>query len=29
MTDPINAKAFAAELIKHKYRSGWDLPEMP
>ena len=28
-TDPINAKEFAAELIKHKYRDGWDLPEMP
>ncbi len=29
MTDPINAKAFAQELIKHNYRSGWSLPEMP
>jgi hypothetical protein len=29
MTDPINARAFAAELIQHKYRSGWDLPSMP
>ncbi len=29
MTDPINAKAFAAELIKHTYRSGYDLPQMP
>jgi hypothetical protein len=28
-TDPINANAFAAELIKHKYRDGWDLPDMP
>ncbi len=28
-TDPINANAFASELIKHKYRDGWDLPEMP
>ncbi len=29
MTDPINAKAFAQELIKHNYRAGWDLPAMP
>ena len=29
MTDPINAKAFAQELIKHTYRQGWDLPPMP
>jgi hypothetical protein len=29
MTDPINAKAFAAELIKHNYRDGWSLPPMP
>ncbi len=29
MTDPINAKAFAAELVKHNYRTGWDLPAMP
>lgn len=28
-TDPINAQAFAAELIKHNYREGWKLPEMP
>jgi len=28
-TDPINAKAFASELIKHEYRDGWTLPEMP
>jgi hypothetical protein len=28
-TDPINANAFASELIKHEYRDGWDLPEMP
>jgi len=27
--EDINAKAFAAELIKHKYRAGWTLPEMP
>lgn len=24
-----NAREFAGELIKHTYRSGWDLPEMP
>lgn len=29
MTDPLNAKAFAEELIKHNYRSGWELPSMP
>lgn len=29
MTDPINAKAFAAELVKHNYRDGWSLPDMP
>jgi hypothetical protein len=29
LTDPINAKAFAAELIKHNYREGWSLPPMP
>ncbi len=28
-TDPLNANEFAAELIKHKYRDGWDLPDMP
>ena len=28
-TDPIPAKQFAAELIKHAYRSGWSLPAMP
>ncbi|GHV29814.1 dehydrogenase [Bacteroidia bacterium] len=28
-TDPIPAKQFAAELIKHTYRSGWSLPAMP
>jgi len=28
-TDPINAKAFAQELIKHTYRDGWNLPAMP
>lgn len=29
MTDAVNARAFAAELIKHKYREGWSLPAMP
>ena len=28
-TDPVNANAFAAELIKHTYRNGWSLPPMP
>ena len=28
-TDPINAKAYAAELIRHTYRDGWTLPAMP
>jgi len=25
----VNAKAFAQELIKHNYREGWKLPDMP
>jgi hypothetical protein len=28
-TEPANARAFAAELIKHNYRKGWSLPDMP
>ena len=28
-SDPMNAKAFAQELIKHTYRNGWSLPAMP
>lgn len=28
-TDPVNAQAFAKELIKHNYREGWKLPDMP
>ena len=28
-TIKVNAKAFAEELIKHKYREGWSLPAMP
>ena len=28
-TDPVNAQQFAAELVKHTYREGWKLPDMP
>jgi hypothetical protein len=28
-TDPYSAKAFAAELVKHTYREGWTLPDLP
>jgi hypothetical protein len=28
-TDPVNAIAFANDLIKHEYRTGWKLPDMP
>jgi len=28
-TDPMNAKEFANEMIKHTYRDGWTLPAMP
>ena len=28
-TDPINAQQFAAEMIRHNYREGWELPAMP
>ncbi|MDE6084827.1 MAG: Gfo/Idh/MocA family oxidoreductase [Muribaculaceae bacterium] len=28
-TDPVNAREFAARLIKPVYRDGWTLPEMP
>ena len=28
-TDPINAQEFAACLIKHNYRDGWKLVDMP
>ena len=28
-TDPMNANKFAQELIKHDYRDGWSLPDMP
>jgi len=29
LTDPVPATEFAKELIKHTYREGWSLPEMP
>jgi hypothetical protein len=28
-TEPFSAKAFAEELIRHTYREGYDLPDMP
>jgi hypothetical protein len=28
-TDPVNAKDFAAGLIRHNYREGWKLVDMP
>lgn len=28
-TEPLNAKAFAQEMIKHTYREPWKLPGMP
>ena len=28
-TDPVNAIAFSQELIKHTYRKGYSLPDMP
>lgn len=28
-TDPVNAQKFAEELIKHNYRQGWNLVDMP
>ena len=28
-TEPVSANAFAEELIKHTYRDGWSLPNMP
>lgn len=28
-TEPINAKEFADKLIRHTYREGWTLPDMP
>ncbi len=29
VTDPINAKQFAADLVNRPYRRGWSLPAMP
>jgi len=29
LTDPISASKFAEELIKHNYRQGWNLADMP
>ena len=28
-TEPVNAVKYAESLIKHEYRKGWTLPEMP
>jgi hypothetical protein len=28
-TDPVSASEYAARLIKHEYREGWTLPDMP
>jgi hypothetical protein len=28
-TEPVSALEFANELIKHTYREGWKLPDMP
>ena len=28
-TEPVNAIAYAQEMIKHTYRDGWKLPDMP
>ena len=28
-TEPVSAKSFASELIKHTYRAPWSLPDMP
>lgn len=29
LSDPINAKEFTSELIRHSYRAPWTLPDMP
>lgn len=29
MTDAVDANTFAEELVKHAYRDGWKLPDMP
>lgn len=28
-TEPVNATAYAEEMIKHTYQNGWKLPDMP
>jgi hypothetical protein len=28
-TEPVNAKAYSQEIIKHTYRKPWSLPDMP
>ena len=28
-TEPVNAREFAKELIKHTYQNGYNLPDMP
>lgn len=28
-TEPVNARQYANEMIKHTYRDGWKLPDMP
>lgn len=28
-TEPMNANEYSQELVKHTYREGWSLPEMP
>ena len=28
-TEPMNALAYSEELVKHTYRDGWSLPDMP
>lgn len=28
-TEPVDANAYAEEMIKHTYQNGWKLPEMP
>jgi len=28
-TDPVNARSYAEGLIRHEYRTGWKLPDMP
>jgi len=28
-TEPVGAKSYSEELVKHTYRDGWSLPDMP